>query len=299
VVGVNGTAAGLAAVRLAAREAVSRGRQLRIVHAFTWPDKQWPGPRGTEVRDLDIQYDEARRTASAILDEAVATAKRSTPGVRVSGQLVDGPPDRVLLQLSRTAELVVVGDDDLATTSWLPATSTLVQTAARAFCPVVIARGPRPTAGPMLAAVDGSGWSVRGLRHAAVEARRQQVSLEIVYVVARPGDQAEQEGRQILATAVAAAGELGRSRTKLLTGAPGPALVRASGQARMIILGPRGTHGAGLLGSVAREVLHRAACPTVFVHGAALPAPRAAGRTSYVSNAFAGRGLFQKRALEP
>jgi len=284
VVGVNGTAAGLAAVRLAAREAVSRGRHLRIVHAFSWSDGQPPDPHGAGARGLDVRYDEARRAASAILGEAVATAKRSTPGVRLTGQLVDGPPDRVLLQLSRTAELVVLGDDDLATTSWLPSTSTLVQTAARAFCPVVIARGPRPPSGAILAAVDGSSWSVRGLRHAAAEALRQHATLEIVYVVACAGERAEREGHRILAAAAAAVPQLGRARAKLLTGAPGPALVRASGQARMIVLGPRGTHGAGLLGSVAREVLHRAACPTVFVHGAALPAPRAAGRAGHVSN---------------
>ena len=288
VVGVNGTAAGLAAVRLAAREAVSRGRPLRIVHAFTWPNTQWPDPQGTEVHDRNKQYDLARRAGSQTVAEAVATAKRSTPGVRVAGQLVDGLPDRVLLQLSRTAELVVLGDDDLATTPWLPATSVLVQIAARAFCPVVIARGPRPPAGPMLAAVDGSSWSLQGLRHAAAEARRHRVTVEIAYVVARAGERAEQEGRRILAAAVAAVPELGRSRTRLLAGAPGPALVRASGQARMITLGPRGTHGAGLLGSVAREVLHRAACPTMFVHGAALPAPRVPGRSTYNSNALAG-----------
>src|ERR1700760_878941 len=79
VVGVNGTAAGLAAVRLGAREAVSRGRQLRIVRPFTWP--------GPEVAG----YDDARQTAQRILEEATATAQRSTPGVRVDPQLVDGP----------------------------------------------------------------------------------------------------------------------------------------------------------------------------------------------------------------
>ncbi len=68
--------------------------------------------------------------------------------------------------------------------------------------------------------------------------------------------------------------ELTRSRTRLLVGTPGRALVLASGQARVILLGPRGTHDAGLLGSVAREVLHRAACPTVFVHGRAVPGQR-------------------------
>jgi len=94
VVGVTGTAASLNAVRLAAREAVSRSRQLRVVHAFTWPN---PQPVGTD-------YDDGRRAATRVVEEAVATAQRSTPGVRVTGQLVDGLPERVLLRLSRTAE---------------------------------------------------------------------------------------------------------------------------------------------------------------------------------------------------
>src|SRR4051794_14696032 len=89
VVGVTGTSAGLNAVRLAAREAVSRGRPLRVVHAFTWVGS----------------VDEARHTASRVVEEAVNTAQRSTPGVQVTGQLVDGLPERVLLRLSRTAEL--------------------------------------------------------------------------------------------------------------------------------------------------------------------------------------------------
>ena len=37
VVGVDGSASALDAVRLAAREAARRERELRIVHAFIWP----------------------------------------------------------------------------------------------------------------------------------------------------------------------------------------------------------------------------------------------------------------------
>jgi len=273
VVGVNGTAAGLAAVRLGAREAVSRGRQLRIVHAFTWPG---PGVAG---------YDDARQTASRILEEATATAQRSTPGVRVDPQLVDGPADRVLIQLSRTAEMVVLGDDDIGSAPWLPAASVLAQTAGRAFCPVVVARGPRPTAGPVVAAVDGSPWSVQALRHAAIEARRLGVVVEAVLVVERPGLRAEDQGRRMLAATVGAVRELGRSRSRLLTGDPGPALVRVSARARMIVLGPRGANGSALLGSVARQMLHRGVCPTVFVHGPALPARRVPARATRPSDA--------------
>ncbi|PZM91009.1 MAG: universal stress protein UspA, partial [Actinobacteria bacterium] len=38
VVGVDGSAAGLTAVRMAAREAALRRRPLRLVHALIWPE---------------------------------------------------------------------------------------------------------------------------------------------------------------------------------------------------------------------------------------------------------------------
>lgn len=278
VVGVTGTSAGLAAVRLAAREAVSRGRQLRVVHAFTWPS---PPPS-----DAGLDYDQARRAASRIVDEAVATAQRSTPLVHVTGQLVDGVPDRVLVRLSRGADLLVLGDDDLATTPWLPSTSVLVQATAHSWCPVMVARGPRPPAGPVLAAVDGSASALLALRVAAAEGRRRHAPVEVVHVV-QPGLRAEEAGRRVLNAALNAVPDLAMAPARLLVGTPGPALVRASGQARLIVLGPRGTRVAGLLGSVAREVLHRGACPTVFVHGRSLPAQRIASGTANRGNALA------------
>jgi len=261
VVGVNGTPAGLAAVRLGAREAVTRGRQLRVVHAVTWP-----GPSG-----------------SLVVEEAVATAQRSTPGVRVTGHLVDGPADRELLRLSRVAELLVLGGDDLATTRWLPPASVLVRVVARSWCPVLVTRGPRPPKGPLMVAVDGSRWGQAALRYAAAEAHRRRWPVEAVHVVPELGGRLEEAGRRLLDDAVAAVGDPGRFRLRLLSGATGPALVRASGRAWLLIVGPRGRHDTGPLGSVAREVLHRAACPTVFVHGRSLPAQRAVVRDSRVA----------------
>jgi nucleotide-binding universal stress UspA family protein len=271
VVGVTGTSAGLAAVRLAAREAVSRGSQLRVVHAFTWPSHGPPG--------AGLDYDRARRAASQVVSEAVASAQRSTPGVRATGQLLDGPPDRVLLRLSRTAALLVLGDDDLATTAWLPPSSVLVQVVARAWCPVLVARGPRPPRGAVLAAVDGSPHGRLALRHAIAEGRRRRIPVEAAHVVPEFGGRIEERGRQLLIDALAEVGDA-KVRPRVLLGTPGQALVLASRRARVLVLGPRGTHGSGLLGSVAREALHHAACPTVFVHGRSVPGPRAPAGTS-------------------
>jgi nucleotide-binding universal stress UspA family protein len=268
VVGVNGTAAGLAAVRLAAREAVARGRDLRVVHAFTWP--------GTHPGAENAEYAPARHAAAQIVEEAVTTARRSTPYVRVDGFLLDGIAVRVLLQQSRTAALLFLGDDDLSTSPHLPIDSVLMQTVSRAWCPVVVARGLRPPTGPLIVAVDGSPASLRALRHAAGEARVRDVAVEITHVVEKAGAAAEDDGRRLLAAAAAVPG-LSGAQTRLLIGDPAGALVRASRHARMVIVGPRGRDGAALLGPVARELLHRCACPTVFVHGATAEEPHSAG----------------------
>jgi nucleotide-binding universal stress UspA family protein len=263
VVGVNGTAAGLAAVRLGAREAVARSVELRVLHAFNWP----PGRNGPQ------DYAPARHAASLIVEQAVTAARRSTPQVRVSGLIVDGLPTRVLLQQSRSADLIILGDDGLASTPRVPIDSVLLQTVSRAWCPVVVARGLRPPAGPLLVAIDGSPASIFALRHAAAEAARRRVAIEMVHVVEEAGEAAEAAGREILDAAVKGFPHLGYARKRLLRGDPATTLVRASRHARMVIVGPRGQDGSALLGPVAQELLRRCACPTVFVHRASADQP--------------------------
>lgn len=267
VVGVSGTASGLAAARLGAREAAARGHPLRIVHVFSWPGRHFPG----QAPD----YATARREAAGIVAEAVATARRAVPRVRVHALLADGDPVAELLRQSRSAELVVLGDDDLSTMTFLPADSVLVQTVARARCPVVVARGVRPPAGPLLAAVDGSPSSRLALQVAAAESRRRGGTVEVAHVIGSAGQEAA--GRRLLAASLAEVPGLHGARTRLLVGEVAPTLVRASRGARMMILGPRGATDGALLGGVARQLLHRCACPTVFVHGNPAGEPSPAG----------------------
>jgi nucleotide-binding universal stress UspA family protein len=270
VVGVDGSAAGLAAVRLAAREAVSRGRALTVVHAFTWPDPRL-GSGGAD-------YAAARRAASRVVDEAVSTAQRSTPGADVRGQLVDGPPGRVLLRLSRGAALVVLGGDGSA--AGLPS-PVLTEVVTRSWCPVEVARGPRPSSGPVLAAIDGSSCSLLALRFAAAESRRRGCPLWAVHVMTGAGPEAEAAARRMLDRTLLAVADLPQVRRRVLTGPPQQTLVVAARHAGMIVLGPRGggprgveRPGAVRLGSVAEAVLRRGGCPAVFVHGPRIPSRR-------------------------
>ncbi|WP_306212542.1 universal stress protein [Actinoplanes sp. RD1] len=261
VVAVNGTAAGLAAARLGAREAVARGRPLRIVHAFSWPGASSDDPP---------DFARARQVANQMVRDAALTAVRSVPGVRVDRRVLEGSPVRELLRQSRAAELLVLADDGLATLRRLPLESVLVQTVSRARCPVAVARGVRPPAGPLLAAVDGSASSLLAVRVAGAEAVRRGIALELVHVA---GDAAAAEhGRRLLAEAAAVVTGIARVRTRLLHGDPAATLVRASRGARMLLIGPRGTESPGLLGLVAAHLLCHGACPTVFVHGSAATA---------------------------
>ena len=257
VVGVNGTSSGLAAARLGAREAMARGQPLRILHVFAWP--------GSRSFDDAPDWAGARREAGQIVADAVATASRTVPGVQVEGRLADGLPVRELLRQSRTAGLIVLGDDDLALSPRLPADSVLVQTVSRARCPVLVARGNRPPTGPLLTAVDGSPSSLQALRMAAAEGLRRSVPVEVAHVVGHEDERPA--GRRLLESALAGVPGLADARIRLLVGEAAPILVHASHRARMMIVGPRGTNGGQLLGEVAQQLLRRCACPTVFVHG--------------------------------
>lgn len=247
VVGVDGTPGGRAAVRLAAREAAARECTLTVVHAFTWAD-------------LGGGYASARGAASRAVEEAVAFAQRSTPGVDARGQLLDGPPAGVLAGLSHSAALLVVGGDGL---DRLGAGSVVRDLVTRAWCPVMLARGPRPPTGPVLAAVDGSAFSALALRFAAGQARLRATPLHVAHVLDHLG---ERQATAMLDAMVAEAG-VPHARRRILPGPPAATLVRLTHRAGLVVLGARGAGGARRIGAVAGEVLRRGGCPAVFAHG--------------------------------
>jgi nucleotide-binding universal stress UspA family protein len=96
MVGVDGSPSSVAAVELAAREAVVRGLGLHIVHAFR--------------RSATFPYQEP----GAIVEQAVTAACKVSPDIAITSELADGPAASVLLEGSRRAALVVVGDRESA-----------------------------------------------------------------------------------------------------------------------------------------------------------------------------------------
>ncbi|KKK07675.1 universal stress protein [Micromonospora sp. HK10] len=280
VVGVDGSEPALRAVRLAAVEARRRHRPLRVVHGFIWPLLRVPvapaagGPPGGGLR----------HQAQELVAAAVAEAERVAPGLRVSGEIIDGQAAAVLVGESSTAAMIVLGDRGLGGFAALVLGSVAVQVAAYAGCPVVVARGtPRPS-GPVVVGVDGSTLSRAAVEFAAEEAAVRGARLHAVHAYTHPrssgpGDmqplvyeegQLRGEEDRILTAPLAGIAERhpGVPVTReVVHGRPVAVLTEASRTAQLVVVGAqgRGELIGLLLGSVSQGVLHHADCPVVVV----------------------------------
>ncbi|MEV5691858.1 universal stress protein [Micromonospora globbae] len=283
VVGVDGSAAALDAVRVAAREADHRRRPLRIVHAFTWPFI------GATVGAAPFAppIDGLREQAETFVTEAVAEAGKVSPEVAVAATVVDGAAVPALLAESRDAALVVLGHRGLGGLAGLLIGSVTVQVSARAQCPVLVVRGEPRADGPVVVGVDGSDLSTEAVGFAFEEAAHRGTSLVAVHawldpVAVLPGDVlpvtadlaalAEDEER-VLAESVAGWAERYPDvpvRRTLVHGSPAQALVEQSRDAQLVVVGAhgRGALGGLLLGSVSHAVLHHAHSPLAIVRRA-------------------------------
>lgn len=134
--------------------------------------------------------------------------------------------------------------------------------------------------------VDGSAVSVEALKWAVDEAVRRGTRVDAVtawhsdptttgfaradIIQLRPRSEVLEDQRQLLSSSIEnAVGDDKRAeiRQVLVEGAPGLALVRASEEADLLVVG---SHGASvlaeaLLGSVSSYCVHHAACPVVVI----------------------------------
>ncbi|MEH1099838.1 universal stress protein [Micromonospora sp. CPCC 205561] len=280
VVGVDGSESALRAVRLAAVEAARRRRPLRIVHGFIWPllhvpvDAPAAGPPGSGLR----------HQAEQLVEAASAEAEATAPGLRISGEIIDGEAAAVLLGEAPAAAMIVLGDRGLGGFSALVVGSVAVQVAAYADCPVLVARGADRTDGPVVVGVDGSETARLATEFAAEAASVRDAPLVALHAYRHPastgpGDmrplvyddsELRSEEERVVAEAVAGLPErwpdvpLLRETTR---GRPATVLAEASRRAQLLVVG---RHGRGelaglLLGSVSQSLLHHADCPVAVV----------------------------------
>jgi nucleotide-binding universal stress UspA family protein len=140
VVGVDQSEGAKAALRFALEEARLRQAKLRVVHAWQFGYIGAPGFEGS-LPAVGGDLAEFHEAAEAALDETLRGVGADADGVAIERRVDQGAAAAVLVEESRSADLLVVGSRGHGGFAQLLLGSVSQQCAQHAFCPVVIVRG--------------------------------------------------------------------------------------------------------------------------------------------------------------
>ncbi|MBS2031378.1 MAG: universal stress protein [Deltaproteobacteria bacterium] len=137
VVGVDGSSYADKALEFAAQEAEFRGANLRVVSAWGLPIGMHAGATPAVNPSLITAFEEL---ACQNVDRAISKARHLHPSLKVEGRVVMDQPVKAILDQSRDAILVVVGNRGLGGFASLLMGSVSQQTVHHAHCPVAVVR---------------------------------------------------------------------------------------------------------------------------------------------------------------
>lgn len=281
LVGIDGSAAALRAVRWAVPEARRRRAVLHLVTALAWTEDRLVGLPGLG----QAPYGQYLRTAAENgLAAAEAAALEADPDLPVERELALSFPAGLLLERSQTAELLVIGDHGRGRIASAVAGSVAISVAARSTCPIVVVRGPEPTpdrALPVVVGIDGTPLSEAAIPFAFAAAAARRVPLVAVHTwldeINDPAlaelvdwQTAAVQAEEVLAERLAGWGEKYPDvpvQRVVARGRAAQALLDQAARAQLVVVGSRG-HGeiAGLLlDSVSNALVHGAGCPVAIV----------------------------------
>jgi nucleotide-binding universal stress UspA family protein len=285
LVGVDGSAAALAAVRWAARDAALRDVPLTLVHVVNAPVPGW-----SQVPALAGFRQWQEKRAREFIKSAIKVAEESTGErgpLQLDSKVFYSATVPTLVGLSKEVEMVVVGyqgHGGVLVRNFLGSVSSgLVY---HAHCPVAVIHDDEPLVtnvarAPVLVGIDGSPASEAATAIAFEEASRRGVGVIALHAWTdlRVSDFKEvfpnvnwdaelSHEEETLAERLAGWQERYPDvgiRRKIEIGEPARPLIEASEWAQLLVVGSHGRGGfAGmLLGSVGAAVVNRARIPVI------------------------------------
>jgi nucleotide-binding universal stress UspA family protein len=285
VVGVDGSFGAIRAARWAASVAECFASPLLIVYAGP--------PLGQRSSDDFADHRAAettihRESAEAILASAEHAVRVHFKDLRITTARVDGPTDRALVDLSRSARLIVLGSDEMTFGRAILIGSTTTAVATHSTCPVVAWRGDAtaPTRLPIVLGVDHDHDSRVAVTAAFEFAHRLGVGLLAVHAFSmrRPAGevalpymidwhQVERDARRHISDVISPWVELYPDvevSSIVEADKPSRALLRCSQDAQLIVVGSRGRGllAGVLLGSTGLNLLHHSEVPVMVCRSA-------------------------------
>ena len=135
VVGVDGSARALAALRWAIAEAARRGARVRAIHAW-----QYPPVSGMGWDASAVDFDSFEAAAKEGLAEVLDAVDDVSGGVELDGETKEGHAGTTLLEAAQGAEMLVVGDRGAGGFAGLLLGSTTTHCLHHAHGPVIVVR---------------------------------------------------------------------------------------------------------------------------------------------------------------
>ncbi len=281
VVGVDGSPSSSSAVRWAAREAAMRHVGLTLVHGSTplvagSSTIIWTAPIPADF--VRAQQEQSER----LVDDAVQMASESAEGVQIHREVIVSAPIPTLVDLSKDAQLIVVGRRGTGQLPPVPLGSVSTAMIHHAHCPVAVIHDEAPAehapaSAPVVVGIDGSPASELATAIAFDEASWRSVELVALHascdsdlsgIHALEWGVAEPRAHEALAERLAGWQERYpdvRVRRVVVFDRPAHHLLEQAETAQLVVVGSHGRGGfAGLLlGSVSTAVVHAARMPVI------------------------------------
>lgn len=139
VVGCDGSEGSREALRWAVGEAKLRGATLEIVYAWQQTLPMWAGFSAMGATVVPpVSVEDLRTFAQSVLDAAIAPFASDLEGLEVHAHLVEGHPADVIVEVSKGADMLVVGSRGLGGVRGAFLGSVSQHSLHHAQCPVVV-----------------------------------------------------------------------------------------------------------------------------------------------------------------